>query len=94
MNYAKKLNQIRMQNDIPVILLTRLSDPEEIIEGLSCGADSFITKPYNEEYLLSNIEKILSDEKRTDYRKSPFRCRKFFSMGKNEIDSGRTAESH
>lgn len=32
--------------DIPVILLTSLSDPEEVIEGLSCGADRFITKPY------------------------------------------------
>jgi len=48
--------------DIPVILLTSLSDPDEIIEGLSCGADSFITKPYNQEYLISNIKKILTEK--------------------------------
>ena len=56
--------------NIPVILLTALSDPDEVIEGLSCGADSFITKPFNKEYLISNIEKSLSEnttlESKTD----------------------------
>ena len=48
--------------DIPVILLTSLTDPDEIVEGLSCGAESFITKPYSEEYLISSIKKILSEK--------------------------------
>src|SRR4030043_1668113 len=43
-------------------LLTSLSDPDEVIEGLSCGADSFITKPYNKEYLIANIKKILTEK--------------------------------
>jgi signal transduction histidine kinase len=47
---------------LPVILLTSLVDPEEIIEGLSCGADSFITKPYNEKYLLAHIERLISED--------------------------------
>ena len=59
---CKKIKSNKNTEDIPVILLTRLSDPEEIIEGLSCGADSFITKPYNEKHLLSNIEKNSIDE--------------------------------
>jgi PAS domain S-box-containing protein len=56
---CEKIKSDKVTEDIPVILLTSLSDPDEVIEGLSCGADSFITKPYNKEYLLSNIEKIL-----------------------------------
>jgi PAS domain S-box-containing protein len=52
----------RRTEGIPVILLTSLSDPQEVIEGLSCGADSFITKPYNEKNLLSDIEKVLEDK--------------------------------
>lgn len=48
--------------DVPVILLTSLSDPDEVIEGLSCGADSFISKPYNKEYLIYNIKKILTEK--------------------------------
>lgn len=45
--------------DIPVILLTSLSDPLDVIRGLECGADNFITKPYRDEFLLSRIHHIL-----------------------------------
>src|SRR6185503_16287206 len=47
--------------DIPVILLTSLSDPKDVIRGLECRADNFITKPYDEEYLLSRIHYILAN---------------------------------
>jgi len=45
--------------DIPVILLTTLSDPQDIIRGLESGADNFLNKPYSEETLLSRIKYIL-----------------------------------
>jgi len=51
---------------LPVILLTSLSDLEEVIEGLSCGADSFITKPYDKKFLISNIKKILIEKSLPD----------------------------
>jgi serine phosphatase RsbU (regulator of sigma subunit)/CheY-like chemotaxis protein len=44
---------------LPVILLTSLSDPKDILKGLECGADNFIVKPYDEEFLLSRIQYIL-----------------------------------
>jgi PAS domain S-box-containing protein len=69
---CKKIKSNKNTEDIPVILLTRLSDPEEIIEGLSCGADSFITKPYNEKYFLSHIEKILYERNGEGHKKVPF----------------------
>src|SRR3990170_8148049 len=47
--------------DIPVILLTSLSDPEDIVRSLECGADNFITKPYEEKYLLSRINYIIAN---------------------------------
>ena len=34
--------------DIPIILLTALSDPEDIIRGLNAKADNYLTKPYDE----------------------------------------------
>jgi PAS domain S-box-containing protein len=46
---------------IPVILLTSLADAEDVLEGLACGADNFITKPYSEDYILSNISQILAN---------------------------------
>jgi len=45
--------------NIPVILLTSLSDPHDVIEALECGADNFVTKPYNEKFLVSRIQNIL-----------------------------------
>lgn len=47
--------------DIPVILLTSLSDPSDVVKALASGADSFITKPYSEKGLLSRINQILQN---------------------------------
>jgi signal transduction histidine kinase len=47
---------------IPVILVTSLADPKDIVRGLECGADSFIRKPYAEPYLLSRIEYVLVNQ--------------------------------
>jgi sigma-B regulation protein RsbU (phosphoserine phosphatase) len=46
---------------IPVILLTSLSDPKDILRGLECGADNFTVKPYDEEFLLSRIQYVLAN---------------------------------
>ena len=45
--------------DIPVILLTSLSDIRDIMKGLECGADNFIRKPYEDQYLLARVDYLL-----------------------------------
>ncbi|MEN6341856.1 MAG: ATP-binding protein [Methanospirillum sp.] len=45
--------------DLPVILLTTLSDPADLLRGLACGADSFITKTFDVEVLLRRIRTLL-----------------------------------
>jgi hypothetical protein len=47
--------------DIPIILLTSLRDPLDIIKGLQAGADNFITKPYEDKYLLSRVQYLLAN---------------------------------
>jgi sigma-B regulation protein RsbU (phosphoserine phosphatase) len=44
---------------IPFILLSTLSEAEDIIKGLHCGADNYVTKPYDPAYLLSRVESLL-----------------------------------
>jgi signal transduction histidine kinase len=51
-------SQAALKN-VPVILLTSLASPVDIIRGLECGADNFIPKPYDEDYLLSHIQNTL-----------------------------------
>jgi signal transduction histidine kinase len=45
--------------DTPVILVTTLSDPQDVIRGLECRADNFILKPYDAEQLLRRIQFVL-----------------------------------
>ncbi len=84
---CKKIKSNENTEDIPVILLTRLFDPEEIIEGLACGADSFITKPFNEKYFLSHIEKTLSEGNGTNQEKIPFGTQILFKGKKRYIQA-------
>lgn len=65
--FCTKIKQNPALCDIPVILLTSLSDPLDIVKGLQAGADNFITKPYDEQYLLARIHYLLINN---DMRKS------------------------
>lgn len=58
---CKKIKQDPELFDIPFILLTSLGDPLDIIKGLQAGADNFITKPYDSDYLLSRINYLIAN---------------------------------
>ncbi len=45
---------------IPVILLTSLASPQDIVLSLECGADDFISKPYDADFLISKLEKFFN----------------------------------
>lgn len=45
---------------VPFILLSTLSDPIDIIRGLDAGADNYVTKPYEPEYLLGRMNSLLA----------------------------------
>lgn len=49
---------IREVNDIPIILLTALGDPEQRIAGLKTGADDYLAKPFEPEELLLRMDAI------------------------------------
>lgn len=85
---CEKIKSDERTKDIPVILLTSLSDPEEVIEGLSCGADSFITKPFNKEYLVSNIRKILTEEVTPESKRDTRGIEIYYGGKKRTIRSG------
>jgi len=58
---CSKIKADKELSSIPVILLTSLRDPLDIIKGLQSGADNFITKPYDADYLLSRIHYLLAN---------------------------------
>ena len=47
---------------LPVILLTSLSDPRDVIKGLESGANNFICKPYDGRALLARVQNVLANQ--------------------------------
>ena len=48
---------------IPLILLTALSEREDIIKGINAGADDYLTKPFDLNILESKINTIIKNRK-------------------------------
>lgn len=74
---------------MPVILLTSLSDPQDIIRGLECGADNFVLKPYVAEFLLSRIRYVLMNQQRSFGSTADFGIEIFLGDKKHFITSDR-----
>jgi len=55
---CRQIKSNELYRDISVILLTVLSQPQAVILALRCGADKFLTKPYDENQLLSAIQQL------------------------------------
>ncbi len=47
---------------LPVILLTSLTDPRDVIRGLESGANNFICKPYDDRALLARVQNVLANQ--------------------------------
>jgi two-component system sensor histidine kinase/response regulator len=74
---------------VPIILLTALSDPEDIIQGLNAKADNYLTKPYDEATLLTRIDYLLTNQELRKQTKSQIGVEIFFAGKKHVIDSDR-----
>ncbi len=48
--------RIRLDNTVPIIMLTARETEKDIIQGLQTGADDYITKPFSTPELLARVE--------------------------------------
>ena len=53
------LTKLRVENSVPVIMLTAMGDVEDRIAGLEQGADDYVPKPFEPKELLLRIGSIL-----------------------------------
>ena len=58
----KVKNDIRTSH-IPFILLTALSTVQDQISGIQSGADAYIPKPFNEDFLVAQVNNLLNSRK-------------------------------
>jgi len=57
--FCRTVKNDERYKDIPLILLTMLTDSKDVIYAMVSGADNFITKPYHAEYLVARLKKVL-----------------------------------
>lgn len=60
---ACDMKQNVLLNHIPVIMLTAKSSDEDYLEGLRCGIEAYIRKPFQPEELLVRIENIFENRR-------------------------------
>lgn len=51
--------ELKQNNDTPIIFLTARDEEKDIVKGLDIGADDYITKPFRNRELISRINNVL-----------------------------------
>jgi DNA-binding response OmpR family regulator len=76
-------NRIRAVSSVPIIMLTAKAEEDEKIEGISMGADDYLTKPFSVRELVVRVRALL----RRAYRDfSPMADILTFNNGDLEVD--------
>ena len=59
MNGFELCAEIRKRSDVPVVMLTALNSPDDVVHGFELGADDFISKPFTFREVNARIQAIL-----------------------------------
>jgi two-component system OmpR family response regulator len=74
----------RNKADMPLLFLSAKSLKEDLLAGYQCGADDYITKPFDSELLIYKINAIL---KRTQLTKTDTENKPVVTFGKYTLDT-------
>lgn len=74
---------IRTKSDVPIIMLTARVDEDDKIEGISIGADDYITKPFSGRELVVRVRALL---RRAYKDNNPLMDSLVFNEGDLEVD--------
>ncbi len=58
-DFLKQMREKKVFENLPVVILSALADPDQIREGLQSGADRYLTKPYLANNLVSTLQEVL-----------------------------------
>lgn len=59
MEICKFIRLFNPTKNIPTLMLTALSTPDQIVEGLDAGADDYMTKPFDLNILMARVRSLL-----------------------------------
>ena len=61
---TQKIRQDKELSDLPVILLTGISDEEKMVKGTAYGADDYMFKPFNARVLVAKCSALIEQRER------------------------------
>ena len=73
--------ELRVDSDVPIIMLSARGDEVDRILGLEFGADDYVTKPFSPRELVSRVKAILRRTEGSSYEKASI------EIGDLEIDT-------
>ncbi len=77
---------LRVDHDIPILMLTARAEPDYRIKGLEIGVDDYLAKPFEPRELLLRLQNILNRHKRTLGADDSIRMGEFtFHIGRGEL---------
>ena len=79
---------LRAETNVPIIMLTAMTDEADRIVGLELGADDYVTKPFNPRELLARIRAVLRRTVETDDR-ALGQVAKTYSFGGWKLETAR-----
>ena len=56
---CRRIRETKETASTPVIMLTARSEEGDVVRGLECGADDYVTKPFSRQVLLARIRAVL-----------------------------------
>ncbi len=69
-------------SDLPVIMLTARSSPDDIIAGFEVGANDYITKPFDRRELIARVKNFVELKKSTEKQKQLIQIQKDLALAK------------
>ncbi|MCC7163898.1 MAG: response regulator transcription factor [Anaerolineae bacterium] len=80
------LQDVRAISSVPIIMLTALSDTDNVVRGLELGADDYITKPFELKQVLARVNAALA---RVERMKADSKATRVQSHGDVSLDLDR-----
>ncbi|NQU51020.1 MAG: response regulator [Bacteroidetes bacterium] len=84
--FCEQIKKEFSTSHIPVILLSALADNQSNMNGLKAGADAYITKPFDLQHLILNIENLIEGRRRLQKKFDTSETSNFEEAGSNSSD--------
>lgn len=91
-NVLRSIKEDRSTRDVPVVMLTALSEERDLIRGHLQGAVEYVTKPFEMRRLLATLQSVLGEATEDEQEERRRRTRTMLKR-LAELDSGRTAQA-